>query len=203
MFVDSMCHCSCFFAIAVCCIAYELNDFIKRVFVVVPNDDGILVFLHGVGSGQQAKVGFIGGYAWFVWGAVEGVEKKVKGVTDCATHVIPEFWRKGGAEWIMRDGRDVYVGDGPGDNSWCCVRCLDRGIKGMVCVGEERVKGTLNVVTPGFSVTTVAATTGLLSDEEADVVILVRAGTEAAAAKDTTFVERTVSEGVNEGQEEE
>ena len=181
--------------ITVCCIADELNDFVERMLVVVPNDDGVRVFLHGVRSGLKAKVGFIRGHARFVWRAVEGVEKKIEGITDGATHVVPEFWREGGAEWIMRDGRDVSVGDGGRKCSWGCVRSGYGGIKDTIGVAEERMEGTLNVATPGLGITAVAATTGLLCDEEADVVVLVRAGTEAATAKNTAFVEGAVSEG--------
>ena len=112
MLVYGMRHRGCFCAITVCCIAYELNDFVERAFVVVPNDDGVLVLLHGVRSGQKPEVYLVGGHAGLVWRAVEGVEKKVKGITDCAPHVIPEFWREGGAERIMGNRGDVYVGDG-------------------------------------------------------------------------------------------
>jgi hypothetical protein len=192
VFVDGVCHCSGLFAIAVCCIADELNDFVERMLVVVPNDDGVLVFLHGVCSGLKAKVGFIRGHARFVWRAVEGVEKKIKGIADGAAHVVPEFWREGGAEWIVRDGRDVYVGDGGRKYSWGYV---SGGIKDTIGVVEEGMEGTLDVATPGLGITAVAAPTGLLCDEEADVVVLVRAGTEAAAAKNTAFVEGTVSDG--------
>ena len=62
----------------------------------------------------------------------------------------------------------------------------------MVGVGEGRMEGTLNVATPRFSVTAVATTTGLLCDEEADVVIPVQASAETAAAENTAFVERTI-----------
>ena len=62
----------------------------------------------------------------------------------------------------------------------------------MVGIGEGRMEGTLNVATPRFSVTAVATTTGLLCDEEADVVIPVQASAETAAAENTAFVERTV-----------
>ena len=92
----------------------------------------------------------------------------------------------------MGNGGDVYVGDRLGKNSWSCIRCGDQGIEGMVGVGEEWMEGTLNVATPCFSVTGVATTPGLLCDEEADIVIPVRAGTEAAAAESTVFVEYTV-----------
>lgn len=93
----------------------------------------------------------------------------------------------------MRDRWDVYVGNGSRKYPWGCVRCVDGGIKDAIGIVEERVKGTLKVVTPGFGITAVAATTRLLCDEEADVVILVRAGTKAATAKNTAFVKRTVS----------
>lgn len=91
----------------------------------------------------------------------------------------------------MGDRGDVYVGDGPGQNSWGCVGC---GIKYTVCIAEGRVKGTVNVVTPGFGITTVAATARLLCDEEADVVVPVRACAEAATAQHTAFVESAVPE---------
>ena len=90
----------------------------------------------------------------------------------------------------MRDGRDVYIWDGLWEYSWCRVRS---GIKETIRVVDERVKGTLNVLTPGFGITTVAATTRLLCDKEADVVVLVMAGTETATTKDTAVVECTVS----------
>jgi len=60
---------------------------------------------------------------------------------------------------------------------------------------EERVERTLDITTPGFGITAVAATTRLLCNEEADVMVLMRARTEAATAKNTTFVEGTVPDG--------
>lgn len=110
----------------------------------------------------------VGRHAWFVGGAVQGVEQEIEGITDGATHDIPEFWRESSAERMMWDRGDVYVGDGPGKCSWCSV-----GINGKIGGREERVKGTLNIVAPSFSIAAVATTAGLLGDEEADVVVLV------------------------------
>lgn len=72
---------------------------------------------------------------------------------------------------------------------------MDRGIKDAIGIVEERVEGTLDVVTPGLGITAVAATTRLLCDEEADIVILVKAGTKATTAQNAALVERTVPEG--------
>lgn len=72
---------------------------------------------------------------------------------------------------------------------------MDRGIKDAIGIVEERVEGTLDVITPGLGITAVAATARLLCDEEADVVILVRADSKATTAQNTAFVEGTVSEG--------
>ena len=49
---------------------------------------------------------------------------------------------------------------------------------------------------PGLGITTVAATTGLLCGEEADIAGLVRARVEAVTAnlKNTTFLQGTVPE---------
>ena len=96
----------------------------------------MLVFLHGVRSGLKAKVGFICGHSAFVWRAVEGVKKKMEGITNGATHVVPEFGREGGTKWVVRDGRDVYIGEGGHKYSWGCVRS---GIKDNRCRGLTSV----------------------------------------------------------------
>ena len=190
VFVDGVGHRGGFLAIAVCGVADELNDFVKRMFVVVPDDDRVLILLHGVRGRLKAKVCFVRRHARFVWRAVECFEEKVQRISDSAAHVLPKFWGKGGTEGVMRDGRDVDVGDGPRLDSWSCVRS-GRGAIGVV---EEWMEGTVNVLAPCFSITTVTAATRLLSDEEADVVIPVRAGTEAAATQNACFVESAISE---------
>ena len=126
----------------------------------------MLVFLHGVCSGLKAKVSFICGHAVFVWRAVEGVEKKMEGITDGATCVVPEFGREGGAKWVVRDRRDVYVGEGGHKYSWGCGRS---GIKDNRCHGGEDGRGTECC---DASITAVTATTQLLCNEEADTVVL-------------------------------
>ena len=67
---------------------------------------------------------------------------------------------------------------------------------------KERMERTLDVVTPGFGITTITATTGLQCDEEADVVIFMGAGTKATTAKNTAFVQGTVSRGQDKEGEE-
>lgn len=51
---------------------------------------------------------------------------------------------------------------------------------------------TLKTSSPRFWITTVTATSGLLGDKKADVVVAVIARTEATATQDTALVECTV-----------
>ena len=64
-------------------------------------------------------------------------------------------------------------------------------MKKVLVVGDG-VGWTLETLSPCFWITTVTAASGLLCDEEADVVVVVVACTEAPTTQDTALIERTV-----------
>ena len=133
VFVDGVGHHGGILAITVCGVADELNDFVKGMLVVIPDDNGILVLLHGVRGRLKANVCFVRRHARFVWRAVECFEGKVQRISNSATHVFPKVWGKGGTEGVMRDGRDVNVGDGPRLDSWPWIYVRSgRGAIGVV-----------------------------------------------------------------------
>jgi len=59
-------------------------------------------------------------------------------------------------------------------------------------VVKDGMGWTLETSSPCFWITTVTATSGLLCDKKADVVVVVIARTEAPATQDTALVKRTV-----------
>lgn len=52
MLVDGVCHWGGFLAITVCYIADELDDFVERMFVIVPNGVGVWSPQWAEGEGQ-------------------------------------------------------------------------------------------------------------------------------------------------------
>ena len=78
--------------------------------------------------------------------------------------------------------------------------CLGRvekslGLEGrdvVSALGGEGMVRAADIVPPGLDVTTVAATTGLLCNEEADIVVRMICGFEAARTEDAAIVECTI-----------
>ena len=92
------------FAGAIGHVAEDLDDFVKGVFVVVPEDDAELVLHHGICGDLESEVSFIGGDEGLFGRVIERIKHEIEGIPYGTSHTVAKLRRDGDAVGIVFNG---------------------------------------------------------------------------------------------------
>lgn len=155
------------------------------MFLVVPEHNTIVIFHHRVCTWLQTKIRFTCWNAGLIGRTVEGLEDKVERIRNGTRHTIAQLGRDRHAMWVILYRRDITA-----PQRWLVFGCISNERVGGF--GTGRMVWACDGHAPGSNITTIATPTGLLCNEERDVVVCVVCSVEAARAEDAAVIEGTI-----------